>query len=80
MYQFLAQRIVIHRRREVEWRLELDVVETSLRGEQTDAIRRLESARGCRTHGECSRVVLHFAGSRFDQIEVLGRHRAVFDV
>ena len=59
MSPVLPQRIVIHRRDEVEGRLELDVIETGLGRDQLMPLASRNEHQTARTNREAARVVLH---------------------
>src|SRR5215207_7908232 len=67
----LPEWVVIHRRDEVEGRLELDVIETRFGGDQLMPFAGGDEDQAAGTDRECAGIVLHFARTGFDQIEVL---------
>src|SRR5687767_1490815 len=71
----LAERIVVHRRDEVERRLELDVVEAGVRGEELMPFPGRDQHQVAGTDGEAATIVLHLAGAFLDEVEVLRYHR-----
>src|SRR4029434_6665970 len=71
----LTQRVVVHRRDEVEGRLELDVVETGIGRDQLMLFTREDEHESSGTYWQTSGIVLHFAGARLDEIEMLWNDR-----
>src|SRR4029434_452934 len=72
----LAERVVIHRGHEIEGRLELDVVEPGIGGDQLMPFAGRNQHQAAGTNWKAAAIVLHFAGAFFDQIEVLRYDRA----
>src|SRR5687767_14920316 len=67
----LPERIVVHRRDEVEGRLEFDVIETGLGRDQLMPLASRNEHETARTNRQAARVVFHFPGSLLDEVEML---------
>src|SRR5262245_47388368 len=74
----LSLRVVVHRRHEIERRLELDVVEAGFGCEQLVPFAGGDEHETARTHRLAARVVLHLTSALLDEVKVLGRHWARF--
>ena len=72
----LPERVVVHRRDEIERRLELDVIEARFGGDQLMPFAGRDQHEAPGADRQAPVVVLHFARAGFNQVEVLRHHRA----